>query len=185
MSDQFSNEPRRGPGRPPNVQREAMRPDNARPGLRERLRGKERDFVTNQNRLEIPDEVRKRFPDVSFEFKRKSCYGQEDPSHMALMRRQGWEPVYAEDVPEMVPEGTSGAMETDGLALMARPQELTDRARAEVKRLSDAQMQAQQLKNGLAPNGHAPRISPQQYGNLKGNPGGIQEQAVRPIPVEE
>lgn len=184
MSDQFQNEPRRGPGRPPNVERAPLRPENTRPSLRDRLRDKKRDFITNQNRLEVPQSVRERHPDVSFEFKNHTVKGEEQTSHLALMRRQGWEPVYMDEVPEMYPDGTGSAI-TDGMLLMARPKELTEKAQAEVKRLADQQMRDSNQKNGLAPAGHAPRLSPQQFGNYKGNPGGVQEQAMRPIPVEE
>ena len=185
MSD--INEPRRGPGRPPNVERQAMRPEtpDARPSLRERLRGKTREYVTNQNRLDIPKEILDEFPDVSFEFKRHTCKGEEDPSYLRYMRQQGWEPVMYEDVPKMAPSGETGSVLIDGQLLMARPLALTQRAQSEVKRLADQQIADRNKFMGVAPAGHAPRLSPDQFGNYKGNPGGIQEQAMRPIPVEE
>lgn len=180
-----SEQPRRGPGRPPNVERQAMRPESDRPSLRDRLRGKTREFVTNQNRLDLPDDIKQRYPDISFEFKRHTCKGQEDPYYLSMMRRQGWEPVVVDDIPEMGGEGESGPVIIDGMLLMARPKELTDKARSEVKRLADQQIADRNKQMGVAPSGHAPRLSPQEFGQYKGNAGGIQEQAMRPIPVEE
>lgn len=180
-----SEQPRRGPGRPPNVQRQAMRPESDRPSLRERLRGKTREFVTNQNRMEVPQSVKETYADISFEFKRHTCMGKEDPQYITMMRRQGWEPVTVDDIPEMGGEGENGPILIDGQLLMARPQPLTDKARSEVKRLADQQIQDRNRQMGIAPAGHAPRLSPQEFGNYKGAGAGIQEQAMRPIPVEE
>lgn len=155
-------------------ERPQMRPDTGRTPLRDRLRGKERSFTTNQNRLEVPDLIRNRNDGVSFEFKRHTVHGQEDPFYLGNMRQQGWEPVDATDVPEMVPEGMTGSVIIDGQMLMARPQELTDKARAEVAKLSSQQMADRARMLGIAPNGQAPRLAPE-----------IKNEIMRPIAAEE
>jgi hypothetical protein len=68
---------------------------------------------------------------------------------------------------------------------MARPQELTDRARAEVEALSQNQVAERERANGVAPSGQAPRLSEREYGTFKGNKGGVQKEVMRPIPIEE
>ncbi len=165
---------KRGPGRPP-----------LRKPLRERLRDTTRTFHTNDNRHELPAELRARSDGISFEWKRHSCKGEEYPFYIAGLRRQGWEPVDAEDAPEIVPEGYKGPVIIDGQLLMARRQELTDQARLEVKMLADAQVAERERANGIAPTGQAPRLSEQQFGNYKGNQGGVTKEAMRPIPVQE
>ncbi|HZS57522.1 MAG TPA: hypothetical protein VFA65_24190 [Bryobacteraceae bacterium] len=170
MSETFVE--KRGPGRPP------LR-ENSRPSLRDRLRNKTREFATNQNRLELPSSIRERYPDISFEWKAHTVKGEEQVSHLALMRRQGFEPVDMQEVHELYADGAAGPAITDGMLLMARPKELEEKARAETKRLADQQLQDQNRKNGVS------RLTPKEFGNFKGNPGGIQEQAMRPIPVEE
>ena len=178
--------PRRG--RPPNQERTPLRDNNERVPLRDRLRDTKRTFKTNDSRHDIPQEIIDRNQGVSFEWKRHTCKGEEYPFYIAGMRRQGWEPVDASDVPELVPEGFTGSVIVDGQLLMARRQELTDQARAEVKRLSDAQIAERNKANGVAPSGQAPRLSPQEFGRFKGDPGrqgGVVNEVMRPIPVEE
>ena len=161
-------QPKRGPGRPP------LRPDSSRPSLRDRLRDKTRRYTVNSDKFFIPQELKDAHPDVSFEWKRESVYGQSDPYYLAEQRNQGWEPVDADDMPGLTPPGHQGPIIREGLVLMARPAELTKQARDEVLKQSRRQINDREKQLGIAPNGHAERTAP-----------AIDKQIMRPVPVEE
>ena len=63
-------------------------------------------------------------PGVSYEWKRKSCYGAEDRDHMTNLMDNHWQAVPSDRHPGMVTE-------KDGQILMERPKYLTDEARQE------------------------------------------------------
>jgi hypothetical protein len=112
---------------PPTPERPPLRPDASRPSspLLDRLRGKTRRHTLTSDRFLIPEEDKP--AGVSFNWKRWSVHGQEDPFYIANMRLQGWEPVNGDDMPGLVPEGHTGPIIKEGVILMARAQELTDR----------------------------------------------------------
>lgn len=166
MTEQTGIEPKRGPGRPP------LRPDTKRVPLRERLRGKTRKYTISSDRFFIADEDK---PEgVDFNWKRFSVQGQEDPYYISNMRQQGWEPVDAEDMPNLAPEGATGPIIKDGMILMARPMELTMQSRKELEALSKRQVTDREKQMGIAPTGHAQRSEP-----------AITKELMRPVPVEE
>jgi hypothetical protein len=79
------------------------------------------EFYVNPN--DIPD-------GWSYEWKRKSVLGQEDPGYNVAIARAGWEPVPAARHPSYMPAGmSSGVIERKGMVLMERPKEITDDAR--------------------------------------------------------
>jgi hypothetical protein len=91
----------------------------------------------------MPDggEVRDKYwapsPPLGFDYqwKRRTIYGQEDPSYQVELIRQGWEPVPLDRHPQMMPKGWHGKIiEVEGLILMERPKVLTDEAREREKR---------------------------------------------------
>lgn len=159
---------------PPTPERPPLRPDASRPSspLLDRLRGKTRRHTLTSDRFLIPEEDKP--AGVSFNWKRWSVHGQEDPFYIANMRLQGWEPVNGDDMPGLVPEGHSGPIIKEGVILMARAQELTDQAYAEVARASKQQVQDREKANGVAPNGQAPRVQPD-----------LKKELMRPVPVQE
>lgn len=64
-----------------------------------------------------------------FRWIRRSMMGQEDPTNVSKKRREGWEPVRAEDHPELVlyldqNARTSGLVEVGGLILCKMPAEM-------------------------------------------------------------
>ena len=64
-----------------------------------------------------------------FRWIRRSMLGQEDPTNVSKKRREGWEPVRAEDHPEMVlfldqSAKDSGLVEVGGLILCKMPAEM-------------------------------------------------------------
>ena len=95
----------------------------------------------------------------SYEWKRKTIWGKEDPAHEVELARQGWEVVPATRHPQMMPKGNWQTIERDGMILMERPAEIT----AEVKRLeikkARAQVQQKQAQLGEAPAGQFERTN--------------------------
>jgi hypothetical protein len=65
----------------------------------------------------------------TYEWKRKTVMGWEDPSYMSNLTRTGWEPVPASRHPEMMTKGHVGSIERDGQVLMERPAEISDEVR--------------------------------------------------------
>ena len=94
----------------------------------------------------------------TYEWKRKSVFGKEDPAHQVALARKGWEPVPASRHPSMMPDsGGYNTIERKGMILMERPQEVTEEARiAEMRR---ARMQVRQKEEHLnsAPSGQFER----------------------------
>ena len=66
----------------------------------------------------------------SYEWKRKTNVGMEDPAYQVSLARMGWEPVPAARHPSMMPESNKYLIiERKGLVLMERPLEITEDAR--------------------------------------------------------
>ena len=69
--------------------------------------------------------------DWSYEWKRKTVLGYEDPAYQVALRKQGWEPVPAKRHPEMMPMNWKGEyIERKGMILMERPMEITQEVRS-------------------------------------------------------
>lgn len=137
---------KRGPGRPPTANREPVHT----------ARTRRRRFNNTDDRFALPmDEI----PEGStYEWKRFSVHGQEDPFYIAHQRQQGWEPVDPKRHPNWLPEGYQGnTIIKDGLLLMERPIELTMEARDETRKASRRQIDDQKAQLGMTPNGQLPR----------------------------
>jgi hypothetical protein len=66
----------------------------------------------------------------TYEWKRKTILGQEDPAHQVHLARTGWEPVETSRHPEMMPgQGSHPTIERKGMVLMQRPSVITDEVR--------------------------------------------------------
>ena len=97
-------------------------------------------------------------PDWSYEWKRKTLLGKEDPSYEVNLARGGWEPVPVDRHPEMMPAGYKGhTIELDGMILMERPKELTEEAQGIEKRRARAQVLAKEAQLYDTPDGTLPR----------------------------
>lgn len=99
---------------------------------------------------------------MTYQWCRKSIWGQPDISHMVGLQENGWTPVPADRHSGLfMPNGHVGDIERDGLVLMERPVELTAEARAEDKAAADAltRMQDEQLGRAL----------PQQFDRVRPN----------------
>lgn len=97
----------------------------------------------------------------SYEWKRWSVHGQEDPFYIASMREQGWEPVDPRRHPNWVPPGYNQPyIIKGGQILMERPIELTQEARAEQRQLAKRQVREAEQRVGLTPRGTGTRDHP-------------------------
>lgn len=94
-------------------------------------------------------------PGWSYEWKRKTVLGQEDPAYMVSLARKGWEPVPASRHPHMMPEGWSATatIERKGLILMERPLELTEEQRELDRRAAINQVRQKEQQLAAAPAG--------------------------------
>lgn len=143
---------KRGPGRPRRESgelRSEIRSESIRGKTRKRKGGQLADkFHVDANI--IPH-------GMSYEWKRYTVKGMEDPSYNAMLRDQGWDPVTSERHPNMVAEGYEGPIIRDGLMLMERPIELTREAEEEDRAAARSAINAKKQQMGETPNGHAER----------------------------
>lgn len=93
----------------------------------------------------------------SYEWKRKTLWGKEDPAHDVEMARLGWEPVPASRHPELMPKGNYQTIERDGMILMERPKVLTDEAHSANLKKARLQVKAKEAQLNQAPDGTLPR----------------------------
>lgn len=169
-----TNEARRGPGRPPNSERaQEMRPD-----MRPEMRGDDPRERAAKRAAEIRghlgsmDEGSDDFfidpaiiPDGwSYEWKRKTIMGAEDPAYQVSLARKGWEAVPASRHPSYMPEGSKDSIiERKGMVLMERPLEVTQEAQSIELRRARAQVRHKEEQLNAAPQGQFERDN-------KGNP---------------
>jgi len=150
---------KRGPGRPRNADRlpQHIADSNEREAARDPVHEKPRTR-TRMGRNSVADDpyyipVDEIPYGSSYEWKRFSNVGQEDPFYLAQMRRQGWEPVDPRNHPSWVPPGYKEPhIIKGGQILMERPIELTREAIAERE-----QMAVQQINEAEQRLGHTPK----------------------------
>jgi hypothetical protein len=136
MSEDTEAPIKRGPGRPrkepPAYTRHKMK---AKPNWDEDDIGGLED--ESPDRLAIDPAI---VPEgMSLQWVTDSIYGQQVPQHRARFEKRGWTPVHQEDFDGafdglFMPRGAEGEIKVDGMVLMARPEEMTRRARQEDKR---------------------------------------------------
>lgn len=110
------------------------------------------------DRFHIPKNILARIPGMSFQWVTKEVYGQIQHQHMADFTKTGWTPVHQEDFDGIfdgmfMPRGAEGEINNGGLVLMARPQEITDRALEKDYRKAKEQIQIKEraLRGGDLP----------------------------------
>ena len=115
-----------------------------------RVRTRSRKATVNEDMFYIPVEE---IPEgSSYEWKRYSVNGQQDPFYLAGMRQQGWEPVDPKRHPNWVPPGYAEPnIIKGGMILMERPIELTQEARRETRALAKQQMVEAEQRLGMTP----------------------------------
>jgi hypothetical protein len=166
--------PKRGPGRPP------LRPESPRTSLRDRLRASAPKTLENltEDKFAVPGA--ERHEGVSLQWKRYSVKGEQDPYYIAALRQNGWEPMQAEDFPDLPNDG-SGSIIKEGMILMGRPAELTRQAEAMLETRAKKQIHDQKVQVGLAPNGTMPRVNQ----DMRGQRMGVQTEVMRQVTVED
>jgi hypothetical protein len=84
---------------------------------------------TGSNRFEFDLTLRPQ--GMTYEWKRKTIFGQEDQENLINLEQNGWEPVPSERHPELSGRRAVAGAEIvrGGLVLMERPEEITDEAR--------------------------------------------------------
>jgi hypothetical protein len=99
-------------------------------------------------------------PGWSYEWKRRTVMGQEDPAYLSNLARGGWEPVPTARHPEMMPHNTHAAViERKGQMLMMRPKEITDEVHANDQRRARERIEMKKQQLTQAPTGHFERTS--------------------------
>lgn len=115
-----------------------------------RVRTRRRKSTVNEDVYFVPTEE---IPEgLSYEWKRWSISGLEDPFYIASMREQGWEPVPPSRHPNWVPPNYKEPhIIKGGCILMDRPTELTLDARKELRQLSRQQVREAEQRLGMTP----------------------------------
>lgn len=90
----------------------------------------------------------------TYEWKRKTVYGQEDPAYQVQLARTGWTPVPASRHPEMMPAaGGFQCIERKGLTLMERPTIVQDQIVQVNQRRARDQVRVKEQQLSSAPDG--------------------------------
>jgi hypothetical protein len=138
-----------------DTMRPPMREDDSRAAASRRaaqLREHLGDVVDAQDDFYIPlDEI----PDGwTYEWKRHTIYGQEDPAYQIQLARAGWEPVPVARHPWMMPNNTSTqTILRKGMILMQCPTEIIDERRASDLRKARMQVRAKEQQIAGTPDG--------------------------------
>ena len=97
----------------------------------------------------------------SYEWKRKTILGQEDPAYQVHLARMGWEPVPTVRHPDMMPGmGAYPVIERKGMVLMQRPTVISDEAREIELRRARQQVKVKEQQLSAAPEGQFERNDP-------------------------
>lgn len=113
--------------------------------------------VDTPDRLRIPPDM---IPDgMSLQWVTSSVLGQSMAQHRSTFERTGWTPVHQEDFDYrfngmFMPRNADGEITVEGLVLMARPIELTEKARQRDRRQAREQLEIKEraFKSGEIPN---------------------------------
>jgi hypothetical protein len=90
----------------------------------------------------------------SYEWKRKTNVGMEDPAYQVQLALRGWEPVPASRHPNMMPDDNKYQLvERKGMVLMERPLEITDEARRLEYMAAKNQIRQKEAQLASAPEG--------------------------------
>lgn len=97
-------------------------------------------------------------PGWTYEWKTHTVFGKNFPHYTTQLLRSGWAPVPANRHRELLfPEYVDESIIIDGLILMERPKELTDRRRLRERNKATDQVRNSEAKLVEAPAGTAPR----------------------------
>lgn len=97
----------------------------------------------------------------TYEWKRKTVLGQEDPAYQVALARMGWEAVPTVRHPEMMPgQGNYPTIERKGMVLMQRPAVISEEARQVELRKARQQVRVKEQQLNAAPDGQFERNDP-------------------------
>jgi hypothetical protein len=152
MSEEQSVEPRRGPGRPKKEE-----------APKYKMKAKPNWEDVDPNMEDTPDRLRipfEQWPEgMSLQWVTDSVLGQSMGQHRSTFERTGWTPVHQSDFDGrfdgmFMQRGVEGEIKYEGLVLMARPMELTLKAKREEQRRAREQIEIKEraLRGGDIPN---------------------------------
>lgn len=99
----------------------------------------------------------------SYEWKRRTVLGAEDPAYQVALARAGWEPVPTSRHPSYMPMGGDYPfIERKGMILMERPMEITDDARNAELRKARLQVRQKEAQLNSAEGGQFERTNKDQ-----------------------
>lgn len=102
----------------------------------------------------------------TYEWKRHTTLGAEDPSYQVQIARAGWEAVPVSRHPEMMPQDYKGVtILRKGMVLMERPTEIIDEAKAIELRKARGQVRQKEIQLHGAPAGGNSPFDPDNKGN--------------------
>lgn len=135
--------------------RPAMRDDDPRARAKQRaeqLRGHLGDVVEGTDDFYISDDI---IPDGwTYEWKRHTTYGAEDPTYQVALARSGWTPVPSNRHPEMMPHNTTNStILRKGMILMECPTEIIHERKDEELRKARAQVRMKEQQLAGTPDG--------------------------------
>ena len=104
----------------------------------------------------------------TYEWKRKTVMGAEDPAYQVHLKRVGWEEVPTKRHPEMMPgKNANEFIERKGMVLMERPTELVEEARSIELRRAKSQVRSREEQLSQAPDGQFGRDHAQAKPKIK------------------
>jgi hypothetical protein len=162
--------PRGRPPKNPRIETD-METDNIRPSVRDlspREAAAQRAAELREHGSAVEDVTDKFYVDPrtipdgwSYEWKRQSVYGQEDPSYQIRLASDGWTAVPASRHPEMMPLNSNEAtIMRDGCVLMECPTEIVDERKANELRKARMQVRTKEAQLAGSPDGHFERDRP-------------------------
>lgn len=99
----------------------------------------------------------------SYEWKRRTVLGAEDPAYQVALARAGWEPVPTSRHPSYMPMGGDYPfIERKGMILMERPLEITEDARSAELRKARLQVRQKEAQLNSAEGGQFERTNKDQ-----------------------
>lgn len=105
-------------------------------------------------------------PGWTYEWKRHTTLGAEDPAYQVQIARAGWEAVPVHRHPEMMPSNYQGmTILRKGQILMERPQEIVDEARSIELRKARSQVRQKEQQLRGSPAGDNSPFDPTNKGN--------------------
>lgn len=166
------------------INRKAVAPDVKSDDPRARAERRAAEIKANRGDVDL-DSIDEFYIDASiipdgwsYEWKRHTLLGREDPSYQVSLARAGWEAVPASRHPEMMPlHSKASIIERKGMILMERPQMLTNEARDVELRRARMQVRAKEQQLSSTPDGTMTRDHARVKPNVK--------KSFEPMPIPE